>query len=62
MHHQLIIDMYIEAAEAALQENSQISALKYVHCQNLYVDTTLTNITSKNVCKCSACGETWYES
>ena len=45
-----------------LHADSQITVLKYVHCQNLHVDTTLTTITSNHVCKCSVCGMNWYES
>ena len=42
--------------------DSQIAALKCVHCQNLHVDTTPTTITSKHIRKCSVCGKNWYES
>ena len=58
----LILDMCFAAADTALHVDSQIAALKCVHCQNLHVDTTLTTITSKYVCKCSVCGKNWYKS
>ena len=57
-----MLDMCFEAAEAALCADSQIAALKYMHCQNLHVDTTPTTITSKHIHKCSVCSKTWYES
>ena len=41
--------------------DSQTIALKYVHCQNLHVDTTPTTITSKHIHKFSVYGKIWYE-
>ena len=54
--------MCFAAADAALCTNSQIAVLKYVQCQYLHVDTTLTTITSKNFCNCSIYGKNCYES
>ena len=54
--------MCFAAVDAALHIDSHISVLKYVHCQNLHVDTTPTTITSKYVCMYSAYCKTWYES
>ena len=54
----LMLDMCFAAADAALHADSQLAALKCVHCQNLHVDTTLSFITSKNVCKCSVYSKT----
>ena len=34
-----MLHMYFEATDAALGANSQITALKCVHCQNLHVET-----------------------
>ena len=51
--------MYLASAKAALHADSQIAVLKYMHCQNLQIDTTST---SKYICKCSVCYKTWYES
>ena len=59
---QLILDMCFAAKDAALCADSQLDALKYVHCQKLHVDTTPTTITSKHICKCSVCNKVWYES
>ena len=58
----LILDMCFAAADTVFLIDSKITALKCVHCQNLHVDTILTLITSKHICKCSECGKNWYES
>ena len=58
----LTLDMYFAASEAVLYADSQIAVLKCAHCQNLHIDTTLTTITSKCICKCSVCSKNWYES
>ena len=58
----LMLDICFAAADSALRIDSQIAALKCVHCQNLHFDTTKTTITSKHVCKCSVCGKNWFES
>ena len=55
------LDVYLASAEAVLCTDSQIAVLKCVHCQNLHVDTTLTTITSKYICKYSVYSLTWYE-
>ena len=57
-----MLDIYFSASDAALRAVSQIAALKYVNCQNMHVDTTLTTIASKIVHKCSVCGNTRYKS
>ena len=56
------LDIYFAAEDTALCMDSQIAALKCAYCQNLHVDTTLTTISSKYVCKCSVCGKSCYES
>ena len=58
----LMLDMCFESEDVAFHANSLIAVLKYVHCQNLHVDTTLTTITSKYICNCSVCSKIWYES
>ena len=58
----LILDIYFETENVALHADSQIAALKFVHCQNLHVDTTLATITSKHICKYSVYSKTWYKS
>ena len=56
-----MLDTCFEAVVAALYTDSQIAELKYMHCQNLHVNTTLTSITGKYIHKCSVCHKTWYE-
>ena len=56
----LTLDMCF--ASRVLQADSQIVALKCVHCQNLHADTTLTTITSKYIRKFSVYSKNWYES
>ena len=57
----LILDIYFAAVDAALHADSQITVLKYVHCQKLHVDNTPITITNGHVRKCSVCGKNWYE-
>ena len=57
-----MLDMHFAAADDSVHINSQITALKCAHCQNLHIDTTLTTIISKCSCKCSVYGKNWYES
>ena len=58
----LMLDMSIEAENAALCADSQIAALKYMHCQKFHVDITPNDITSKYICKWSVCGKNWHKS
>ena len=58
----LMLDMCFVAEDATLRADSQITALKYMPCQNLHINTTPTTITSKYICKCSVCAKNWYES
>ena len=57
----LMLSVCLASVEDDLHAESQIAALKCVHCLNFHVDTTPTTITSKYVCKCSVCNKTWYE-
>ena len=57
-----MLDMCFIASDAVLHAYGQIIVLKCVDCQKLYVDTTLTTITSKHIHKYFLCGKIWYES
>ena len=57
----LTLDISLALVKAALHADSQIAALRYMHCQNLHVDTTPTNSTSHHIYKCSVCNKIWYE-
>ena len=56
------LDICLAALDATLHTDSQITAVKCMHCQNLHFDTTPTTITGKHVLKCSVYGKSWSTS